>query len=87
MKPWNLHPNGGLWELIAKFIPIKGAASIPIEWGKGHTASDDVNRGVISFQDHLGNHIADQLADQGDDEHPDGLSSLGSAYALGGMHI
>ena len=81
MKPWNLHPNGDLWQLIAKFVPIRGAASIAIKWVKGHTVKDDVERGIISLADHLGNHIADQLADQGVDKHFDGLGSLGCFYA------
>ena len=80
-KPWNLYPNGDLWQVIAQFVPIKGASSIAVKWVKGHTDSIHIAAGIISFEDHLGNSIADQLADDGVDKHPEGLDALGSMYA------
>jgi ribonuclease HI len=81
-KPWSLIPNGDLWEVIERFVSLKGARSIRTKWVKGHTAVTDVHSGVISMAEHLGNSAADLLADKGVTKHPQGLEALGNVYAF-----
>ena len=80
-KPWGLHPNGDLWVHIARCVEMKGPDSISIKWVKGHSTQQHVRDGIITHADHLGNTIADQLADLGVRKHGDGLGELGCVYA------
>jgi hypothetical protein len=67
-KPLNLHKDGDLWEAIQHTINAKGPLAIKISWFKGHAKLQHLLDGSATPSSLLHNHIADSVADLGNEQ-------------------
>ena len=80
--PWELFPDGDLWNIFHAHVEARGRDSVQITWIKGHTTLEHVHKGIISYMDMLGNSKADELARLGVDiGHSEGIVALACVYA------
>ena len=75
-KPWNLQPDGDLWEIVWKGLIIKGPDTLRVTKVKGHATDAEVEAGLSTEVHQIGNRRADTAADHGVEGHRPGLVSL-----------
>ena len=67
-KPFSLHKDGDLWQAIDRTIAIKGHHAISISWYKAHAKLEHLLNGTATPSSLVHNHIADLIADQGNEQ-------------------
>ena len=80
-RPWNLHKDGDLWELLYNIILGRGITSLEVSWCKGHAKQEHIDKGLSSPLLKLGNDMADVNATKGVEQHVEGLLQLACFYA------
>jgi len=85
--------SSDLWNLLALELRTRGT-NVRVSWVKGHAKKIDIDRGVTTWEDKLGNDGADQLAVAGAKSHEilcdvldDALQRKSCAQAVQGMMI
>ena len=61
-KPWGLQTDGDLWQLMWEATLVRGPDAHCITKVKGHATIEDVESGVATMRDKLGNDEADDCA-------------------------
>ena len=62
-RPWSLHVNGDLWELIHAILCWRGGAvTTRVSWCKGHAQDFHVDSGITDVYQQWGNRTADREA-------------------------
>ena len=79
-RPWQLMPDGHMWEALDKALGQRGTDTFAVTWVKGHATQEHVKAGQTTERDRLGNEEADKLADKGVEELGDGLALLCHYY-------
>lgn len=68
-----MYTNSDLWTKLEELITALHPTQVQAIWIPSHTSPDEITAGNISQQDHIGNHIADQLSNKAADacQYPD----------------
>ena len=56
-KPFNIIPDGDLWEWFAKIVKAKGAEAVRFTKVKGHATDEIVNQGKVKGEHKIGNYL------------------------------
>ena len=64
-KHWGVQTDGDLWEMAWKAICTRGVENQAIRKVKGHATTKDVQDGVATKEDKIGNDTSDTNADIG----------------------
>jgi len=68
-KPFNIIPDGDLWEWFAKIVKAKGAEAVRLTKVKGHATEEMVKQGKVKEEHKVGNDFSDEAADIGVEQH------------------
>jgi hypothetical protein len=64
-RPWNLRPDGDLWQIAEQAIAARNPQSLQITWTKGHATWEHIVGGLVFAGDAVGNGQADLAAEHG----------------------
>ena len=64
-KAWGLQTDGDLWEQAWRAVLKRGSMNQQLRKVKGHATEEDVEKGVATKEDKVGNDNSDILADKG----------------------
>ena len=67
-KAWGLQTDGDLWEQAWQAVLKRGSSNQRLRKVKGHATEEDVEKGVATREDKVGNDNSDTLADKGAQE-------------------
>ena len=68
-KPYNIIPDGDLWEWFAKIVEAKGPQAVRLTKVKGHATDAMVAQGKVKEEHKVGNDFSDEAADIGVEQH------------------
>ena len=64
-KPYNIIPDGDLWDWFARLVQAKGPEAVQLSKVKGHATDEMVNQGKVKKEHKEGNDASDEAADIG----------------------
>ena len=67
-KPFNITPDGDLWEWFAKIVKAKGAEAVRLTKVKGHATNEMSKQGKVKEEHKIGKK-PDEAADLGVEQH------------------